>query len=177
MKNKRTVEEVVNGIKVLAARLDFIVDPPVVDAIRRQGEVVEIPNIDEAVQRLRLLVRDEGTGAVDLVVDPANPEILYASLWEVSRTPHSLSSGGPGSGLYRNVWLVKTPPVRIPPRRCRRMSRSTRRRRVSTSGLSSPRHSDCAACRRAATATPRRVACCSPRSSASAAGICATWRR
>jgi photosystem II stability/assembly factor-like uncharacterized protein len=50
----------------------------------------------------KVLFRDEGTGAVDLVVDPANPEILYASLWEVSRTPHSLSSGGPGSGLFKS---------------------------------------------------------------------------
>lgn len=50
----------------------------------------------------KVLYRDEGTGAVDLVLDPANPEILYASLWEVSRTPHSLSSGGPGSGLFKS---------------------------------------------------------------------------
>ncbi len=50
----------------------------------------------------KVLFRDEGTGAVDLVVDPSNPEILYASLWEVSRTPHSLSSGGPGSGLFKS---------------------------------------------------------------------------
>jgi photosystem II stability/assembly factor-like uncharacterized protein len=50
----------------------------------------------------KVLFRDEGTGAVDLVIDPANPEVLYASLWEVSRTPHSLSSGGPGSGLFKS---------------------------------------------------------------------------
>ena len=50
----------------------------------------------------RVLSRDDGTGAVDLVVDPTNPEVLYASLWEVSRTPHSLSSGGPGSGLFKS---------------------------------------------------------------------------
>jgi photosystem II stability/assembly factor-like uncharacterized protein len=50
----------------------------------------------------KVLFRDDGTGAVDLVVDPGNPDILYASLWEVSRTPHSLSSGGPGSGLFKS---------------------------------------------------------------------------
>ena len=50
----------------------------------------------------KVLFRDEGTGAVDLVVDPGNPDILYATLWEVSRTPHGLSSGGPGSGLFKS---------------------------------------------------------------------------
>ena len=51
----------------------------------------------------RKLFRDENTGAVDLSMDPKNPDVLYAGLWEVSRTPHSLSSGGPGSGLFKST--------------------------------------------------------------------------
>ena len=51
----------------------------------------------------KVLFRDDKTGAVDLVMDPANPDILYAGLWEVFRTPHSLSSGGPGSGLFKST--------------------------------------------------------------------------
>ena len=51
----------------------------------------------------RILFRDEKTGGVDLAVDPRNPEVLYAGLWEVFRTPHSLSSGGPGSGLFKST--------------------------------------------------------------------------
>ncbi len=51
----------------------------------------------------RVLFRDEKTGAADLVIDPKNPDVLYASLWEVFRTPHSLSSGGPGSGLFKST--------------------------------------------------------------------------
>jgi hypothetical protein len=47
-------------------------------------------------------VSDE-VGAVDLVMDPNNPRILYASFWRVKRTPYSLESGGPGSGLYKSV--------------------------------------------------------------------------
>ena len=50
-----------------------------------------------------VLFRDDKTGAVDLVIDPKNPDILYATLWEVFRTPHSLSSGGPGSGLFKST--------------------------------------------------------------------------
>ena len=36
-------------------------------------------------------------------MDASNPDVLYAGLWEVYRTPHSLSSGGPGSGLFKSV--------------------------------------------------------------------------
>src|SRR5436305_71533 len=49
-----------------------------------------------------LLYRDNKTGAIDLVFDPNNPHILFAALWEAQRTPWSLTSGGPGSGLYRS---------------------------------------------------------------------------
>lgn len=51
----------------------------------------------------RVLFRDDKTGAVDLSMDPKAPETLYAGLWEVFRTPHSLSSGGPGSGLFKST--------------------------------------------------------------------------
>jgi photosystem II stability/assembly factor-like uncharacterized protein len=51
----------------------------------------------------RVLFRDDKTGAVDLVMDPKNPDVLYATLWEVFRTPHSLSSGGPGGGLFKTT--------------------------------------------------------------------------
>ena len=49
-----------------------------------------------------LFVSDE-VGAVDLAMDPTNPRILYASFWRVKRTPYSLESGGPGSGLWKSV--------------------------------------------------------------------------
>jgi photosystem II stability/assembly factor-like uncharacterized protein len=69
------------------------------------------PNVERGVFRTRdggttwqkVLFRDERSGAVDLVIDPGNPRVLYAALWEVFRTPHSLSSGGPGSGLFKST--------------------------------------------------------------------------
>ncbi len=51
----------------------------------------------------KVLYRDEKTGGIDIVFDPNNSNILYASLWEVYRTPYSLNSGGPGSGLYKST--------------------------------------------------------------------------
>lgn len=51
----------------------------------------------------KVLFRDSKTGAIDLVLDPLNPRTLYASLWEAGRTPYSLTSGGPGSGLFKST--------------------------------------------------------------------------
>ena len=51
----------------------------------------------------RVLYRNERTGAADLVVDPNNADVLYATLWEVYRRPWKLWSGGPGSGLFKSM--------------------------------------------------------------------------
>lgn len=51
----------------------------------------------------KILFRDDGTGAVDLVMDHNNPDILYATLWEVYRKPWILWSGGAGSGLFKST--------------------------------------------------------------------------
>ncbi|HEV2383575.1 MAG TPA: glycosyl hydrolase [Terriglobia bacterium] len=50
----------------------------------------------------KTLYKDDKTGAVDIAFDPHNPHVLFAALWEMNRTPYSLSSGGPGSGLYKS---------------------------------------------------------------------------
>ncbi len=51
----------------------------------------------------KVLYKDDQTGAIDVVFDPSNPSILYAALWQAYRTPYSMVSGGPGSGLYRSA--------------------------------------------------------------------------
>jgi len=50
----------------------------------------------------RVLFKDENTGGIDIAFDPHNANILFASLWQARRMPWRLSSGGPGSGLYRS---------------------------------------------------------------------------
>lgn len=51
----------------------------------------------------KVLYANDMAGAVDLIVDPNNPRILYASTWRVQRTPYSLSSGGEGSALWKST--------------------------------------------------------------------------
>lgn len=50
----------------------------------------------------QLLFVNETTGAADLVMDPSNPRVLYAAMWDHLRTPWQVRSGGEGSGIYRS---------------------------------------------------------------------------
>ena len=51
----------------------------------------------------RILFVDDQTGAIDLVMDPNHPDVLYATMWQAQRTAWGLTSGGPGSGLYKTT--------------------------------------------------------------------------
>lgn len=51
----------------------------------------------------KVLYRDPNSGAVDISIDPRNPNVVYAALWEAWRKPWGMSSGGPGSGLFKSV--------------------------------------------------------------------------
>ncbi len=67
----------------------------------------------------KILFRSDKAGANDIALDPTNPRIIYAGFWEAFRTPHSLSSGGPGSSLYRSTdggdtWVELTDNPGIP---------------------------------------------------------------
>ena len=51
----------------------------------------------------KVLYKSKKAGAVDLTIDPHNPRILYATIWEAYRNWWMMSSGGPDSGLYRSM--------------------------------------------------------------------------
>ena len=51
----------------------------------------------------KVLYVDQNTGAALVVMDKKHPNVLYASMWQAQRTPWSLTSGGPGSALYKTV--------------------------------------------------------------------------
>jgi len=69
------------------------------------------PNAERGVFRTKdggkswekILFRNDKTGAAELVFDPNNPQVLYASFWEAFRVAHMMSSGGPGSGLFKTT--------------------------------------------------------------------------
>jgi photosystem II stability/assembly factor-like uncharacterized protein len=51
----------------------------------------------------RTLFRDAKTAAIDLSIDPTNPDVIYAGMWEAYRLEYQMSSGGPGSGLFKST--------------------------------------------------------------------------
>jgi photosystem II stability/assembly factor-like uncharacterized protein len=50
----------------------------------------------------RVLFVNDDTGCADVAMDPQNPNVLYAAMWQYRRKPWTFNSGGPGSGLYRS---------------------------------------------------------------------------
>ncbi len=66
------------------------------------------PNPERGVYRTRdggrtwqqVLKKDADTGASDVAIDPARPNVVFAGLWQARRRPWELTSGGPGGGLW-----------------------------------------------------------------------------
>jgi photosystem II stability/assembly factor-like uncharacterized protein len=58
---------------------------------------------DGGVTWEKVLFRSDKAGAIDLIMDPHNPRVLYAAVWEAWRTPYGLNSGGPDSGLFKST--------------------------------------------------------------------------
>ncbi len=58
---------------------------------------------DAGTSWTRLHYISTSTGCSDLVMDPNNPDILYAAMWDFRREPDFFRSGGPGSGIYKTI--------------------------------------------------------------------------
>ncbi|HKV07847.1 MAG TPA: glycosyl hydrolase, partial [Thermoanaerobaculia bacterium] len=66
------------------------------------------PNPERGVYRTKdggktwqqVLKKDADTGASDVALDPGNPNVVFAGLWQARRRPWEMTSGGPGSGLW-----------------------------------------------------------------------------
>jgi len=56
----------------------------------------------------KALFVDPDTGCADLAMDPQEPRVLYAAMWQFRRKPWTFSSGGPQSGLYKSTDGGKT---------------------------------------------------------------------
>lgn len=51
----------------------------------------------------KILFRSDSAGAEDLVLDPSNPDVIYATVWHAYRRPWQLVSGGSGSGIFKST--------------------------------------------------------------------------
>ena len=51
----------------------------------------------------KILYRNDSTGVADLIMEPGNPNVLYATMWQAYRAPWTFSSGGAGSGIFKTT--------------------------------------------------------------------------
>ncbi|HEY1891062.1 MAG TPA: hypothetical protein VGG63_11685 [Steroidobacteraceae bacterium] len=51
----------------------------------------------------KILYVNQDTGAITMAMDPKNPQVLYAAMWQAYRRHWTFSSGGPGSGIYKTT--------------------------------------------------------------------------
>ena len=84
------------------------------------GERGVFKSIDGGKTWRKTLFRDARTGAVDIAIDRRNPDVIYAALWEAYRVEYQMSSGGPGSGLFKSTdggetWTEITRNPGLPP--------------------------------------------------------------
>ncbi len=101
-----------SGLRNTRTTSAIVVDPhnPNVVYAASMGHVFK-PNADRGVFKStdggktwhKILFVNGKTGAIDLVMDPRNANVLYAAMWQAQRTPWSLIDGGPGSGLYKST--------------------------------------------------------------------------
>ena len=90
----------------------IVVDPrnPDIVYVASMGHVFK-PNAERGIFKSsdggktwhKVLYVNPKTGAIDLVMDPRDPNVLYATMWQAQRTPWTLIDGGPGSGLYKST--------------------------------------------------------------------------
>jgi photosystem II stability/assembly factor-like uncharacterized protein len=100
------------GLRETHMTADLVVDPrdPNVVYAASMGHVFK-PNVDRGVFKTtdggqhwrKVLYVDDRTGGASLSMNPKNPREVYAATWQAQRVPWKLTSGGPGSALWKTI--------------------------------------------------------------------------
>lgn len=100
------------GLRETHSTSAIVVDPNHPDVVyaASMGHVFA-PNAERGVYKStdggnswkKILYVDDKTGAICLVMDAKDPSVLYATMWQAQRMPWGLTSGGPGSGIYKTT--------------------------------------------------------------------------
>ncbi|MBK9734598.1 MAG: glycosyl hydrolase [Saprospiraceae bacterium] len=90
-------------VRVHPTNPDIVYAAVLGDIFKESQERGVYKSIDGGKNWKRVLFSNGSAGAVDLCIDPTNHRIMYASTWNVRRTPYSLSSGGEGSGIWKST--------------------------------------------------------------------------
>ncbi|MBC7884537.1 MAG: glycosyl hydrolase [Saprospiraceae bacterium] len=90
-------------VRVHPTNPDIVYAAVLGDLFKDSDERGVFKSVDGGRSWKKVLFANASAGAVDLCIDPSNHRILYASTWNVRRTPYSLSSGGDGSGIWKST--------------------------------------------------------------------------
>lgn len=99
LKNSRHVPR----IRIHPDNPDIVFAAVLGDIYKPSGDRGVYKSEDGGTTWKKILFVNDQAGAVDLILDPTNPRIIYASTWRAQRTPYSLSSGGDGSALWKST--------------------------------------------------------------------------
>ena len=99
LKNSRHIPR----IRIHPKNPDIVYAAVLGDLYKSSSERGVYKSVNGGASWKKVLFSNADAGAVDLIIDPTNARILYATTWNVRRTPYSLSSGGPGSALWKSI--------------------------------------------------------------------------
>ncbi len=99
LKNSRHVPR----IRINPKNPDIVYAAVMGDLYKASNERGVYKSIDGGTSWKKVLFANADAGAIDLVIDPSNARVLYATTWNVRRTPYSLSSGGDGSSIWKSI--------------------------------------------------------------------------
>ncbi len=99
LKNSRHVPR----IRINPKNPDIVYAAVMGDLYKTSNERGVYKSIDGGTSWKKVLFANADAGAIDLVIDPNNARVLYATTWNVRRTPYSLSSGGDGSSIWKSI--------------------------------------------------------------------------
>jgi len=99
LKNSRHIPR----IRIHPKNPDIVYAAVLGDLYKSNEERGVYKSIDGGLSWKKVLYSNADAGAIDLIIDPNNSRVLYATTWNVRRTPFSLSSGGEGSALWKSI--------------------------------------------------------------------------
>ena len=99
LKNSRHVPR----IRIHPKNSDIVYAAVLGDLYKSSNDRGVYKSIDGGTSWKKVLFANADAGAIDLIIDPSNARVLYATTWNVRRTPYSLSSGGDGSAIWKSI--------------------------------------------------------------------------
>ena len=95
--------QTVSRVRIHPTNPDIVYVSVLGHAFNQNEERGVYKTIDGGKSWKKIFYKGPAAGAADLILDPKNPEVIYASIWQVYRTPWKMWGGGGASGLFKST--------------------------------------------------------------------------